>query len=130
MNLLRLAALAVVLGGTARAEEDCVIPPGPPCLAFDDPRWENPNCKVSVGSCWYVLTESVKEPLIKEATVTIVPVCSDPSSHAALKDAAFKLLSGLPAYEIEVTVVTEPCSSDGYADIKIGPPSKNTWGAY
>ena len=123
MRVVLLAVMALAVGLPAQAGERCVIPPGPPCLPFDDPRWEDPACKISVGACWYILTESVRGPLITEATVTIVPVCEDPDSHSALKDAAFSLLSGLPADEIEVTVVTKPCSGDGYADIKIGPPS-------
>ena len=118
MRLLALVALSIALSGTAHA--DCVIPPGPPCLPFDDPRWEDPACRVSVGSCWYILTETVEEPLITKATVEITPICSDPESGSALKDAAFKVLSGLDAYEIEVTVVTGQCSTSGHADIKIG----------
>ncbi len=119
MRLLTLVALSIALSGTAHA--DCVIPPGPPCLPFDDPRWEDPSCKVSVGSCWYVLTKTVDEPLITKAIVRITPICNEPDSGSALKDAAFKVLSGLDAYEIEVSVTTEYCADTGYADIKIGP---------
>lgn len=117
MRCLALAALLLVFSEPARAE--CVIPPGPPCLPFDDPRWEDPSCTVSVGSCWYVLTETVDEPLITRATVIITPICDEPESGPALREAAFKVLSGLDAYEIEVSMTTEYCSDTGYADIKI-----------
>jgi len=115
---LALAALLLVFAEPARAE--CVIPPGPPCLPFDDPRWEDPSCKVSVGSCWHILTETIERPLITKATVRITPICNDPESGPALRDAAFKVLSKLDAYEIEVTATTGQCSSSGHADIKIG----------
>lgn len=50
----------------------------------------------------------------------ITPICGDPESGPALREAAFKVLSGLDAYEIEVSMTTEYCSDTGYADIKIG----------
>lgn len=120
MRLLALAALVLAFSQPASGDEGCVIPPGPPCLPFSDPRWEDPTCKASIGACWYLLTGTVSGPPVTEATVTIVPVCGNPGSHTALREAAFAVLSELNAEEIEVTVITKPCSDGGYADVKIG----------
>lgn len=100
-------------------QAECLIPPGPPCLPFSDPRWSNPDCEIPTGACFYLLTGTKQRAQVSAAVVTISPVCDDPGSHKELRDAAIGLLYGLQGESVEVVINTAKCSGDGYADIQV-----------
>ena len=99
--------------------DDCVVPPAPPCLPFDDDRWSNPDCKVSKGACFYVLTETVEGKKVSRLTLVISPRCGDSDSERSLEAAAMTLLSELQDKKAIVSKEIAECSKDGFVDIKI-----------
>lgn len=111
--------LATLFAWQPATAGDCVVPTAPPCLPFDDPRWSNPNCKVSKGACFYVLTEIVDGKKISRASLVISPRCEESGSENSLERAAMTLLAELQDKRALVFKEVVECSKEGFVDIKI-----------
>lgn len=105
-------------GQDAVDEGACIVPPGPPCISWRDPRLTTPGCYIAEGACFSFLWNEYQQALVTKAQIRLVPKCgSEDESTAELTKKAADYFESVQSTPVETETVLLPCATEGYLDI-------------